>query len=44
MLVAEIDPSHSDAKRRVFRPGEYEVDLLADRRPDEVHELADRCY
>jgi predicted amidohydrolase len=34
MLVAEVDPSHSDAKRRVFRPGEYEVDLLADRRPE----------
>ena len=34
MLVAEIDPSHSDAKRRVFRPGEYELDLLADRRPE----------
>jgi 5-aminopentanamidase len=34
MLVAEVDPSHSDAKRRVFRPGEYEVDLVADRRPE----------
>jgi predicted amidohydrolase len=34
MLVAEIDPSRSDAKRRVFRPGEYEVDLFGDRRPE----------
>ncbi|HET7009985.1 MAG TPA: carbon-nitrogen hydrolase family protein [Anaerolineales bacterium] len=34
MLVADIDPAQSDAKHRVFDPGEYEVDLLRDRRPE----------
>ena len=34
LLVAEVDPARSDAKHRVFEPGEYEVDLLRDRRPE----------
>ena len=33
-LYAEIDPSLSDTKRLVFAPGEYELDLWGDRRPD----------
>jgi predicted amidohydrolase len=34
LIYAEIDPSDSDAKQRVFRPGEYELDLFNDRRPE----------
>ncbi len=34
ILCAEMDLSHSDTKRRVFVPGEYELDLFEDRRPD----------
>lgn len=34
LLVAEIDPAHSDVKRLVFEPGEYELDLFGDRRPE----------
>jgi predicted amidohydrolase len=34
MLIADLDLARSDAKHRVFEPGEYEVDLLADRRPE----------
>jgi predicted amidohydrolase len=34
LLVAEIDPGRADRKERVFLPGEYELDLMADRRPD----------
>lgn len=33
-LLAEIDPSRSDIKRLIFAPGEYELDLFGDRRPD----------
>ena len=34
ILYAEIDPAQSDSKRLVFAPGEYELDLWGDRRPD----------
>ncbi len=34
ILYAEIDPTLSNAKRLVFSPGEYELDLWSDRRPD----------
>jgi predicted amidohydrolase len=34
ILYAEIDPGLSDAKRLVLTPGEYELDLWGDRRPD----------
>jgi predicted amidohydrolase len=34
ILCADIDLSRSDAKRRVFIPGEYELDLFGDRRPE----------
>jgi len=34
ILCAEIDLSRSDAKRRVFVTGEYELDLFGDRRPE----------
>lgn len=33
ILFARIDPSMSDKKHRIFRPGEYELDLFNDRRP-----------
>ncbi len=33
VLVAEIDPALARDKRAVHRPGEYEIDLFADRRP-----------
>ena len=33
ILYADIDPSLSDQKRRVFLAGEYELDIFNDRRP-----------
>jgi len=41
MLVAELDLARSDAKHRVFEPGEYEVDLFGDRRPELYGRLTD---
>jgi predicted amidohydrolase len=40
LLFAEIAPDRSDAKHRVFRPGEYELDLFNDRRPELYSSLA----
>jgi predicted amidohydrolase len=34
LLIADVDLRRSAEKRRVFVPGEYEIDLFADRRPD----------
>lgn len=34
LLVAEIDLDRAAEKRRIFRPGEYELDLFGDRRPE----------
>lgn len=34
ILLAEIDPQRSLEKKRVFIPGEYELDLFNDRRPE----------
>jgi predicted amidohydrolase len=34
LLLAELDLPRSDVKRLVFIPGEYELDLAGDRRPD----------
>jgi hypothetical protein len=34
LLIADVELRRSDEKHRVFVPGEYEVDLLGDRRPD----------
>ncbi|OGO15679.1 MAG: hypothetical protein A2Y93_06775 [Chloroflexi bacterium RBG_13_68_17] len=34
LLVADVDLSRADRKHRTFIPGEYEIDLHADRRPD----------
>jgi len=34
ILYAEIDPALSDSKHLVLAPGEYELDLWDDRRPD----------
>jgi len=39
IIVAEIDPRVADRKRTVHVPGEYEVDLLRDRRPDCYQEI-----
>lgn len=33
ILYAQIDPSKSDEKHLIFRPGEYELALFGDRRP-----------
>ena len=35
----EIDPAQSDHKQRIFVPGEYELDLFNDRRPELYHTL-----
>jgi len=40
-LVAEIEPSRSDRKRMVFVPGQYEYDIIEDRRPDLYHLLSE---
>jgi hypothetical protein len=34
ILYVEIDPAQSDRKQRIFVPGEYELDLFNDRRPE----------
>ena len=34
MLIADLNLARSDVKHRVFDPGEYEVDLIGDRRPE----------
>lgn len=40
ILYADIDLSRSDEKGRIFVPGEYELDLLKDRRPELYQDLA----
>jgi predicted amidohydrolase len=40
LLIADADLRRSDEKHRVFVPGEYEVDLFGDRRPDLYGPLA----
>jgi predicted amidohydrolase len=39
ILHVEIDPAQSDHKQRIFVPGEYELDLFNDRRPELYHPL-----
>ena len=39
ILYADIDPTRSDQKRRVFLAGEYELDIFNDRRPKLYREL-----
>jgi predicted amidohydrolase len=34
ILIAEFEPSISENKKRIFTPGEYELDLFEDRRPE----------
>ncbi len=34
LLLVEIEPQASEQKRLVFAPGEYELDLFGDRRPE----------
>lgn len=41
LLVADIDLTRADHKERLFIPGEYELDLMADRRPDLYHRLVE---
>ena len=41
LLLAEIDLARADHKERLFVPGEYELDLMADRRPDLYHRLVE---
>jgi predicted amidohydrolase len=40
MLLADVDLARSNEKRRVFIPGEYELDVFGDRRPDLYRSLA----
>ncbi len=40
ILYADIDLSRSDEKRRIFIPGEYELDLVKDRRPELYRDLS----
>lgn len=42
ILLAEIDPQRSIEKKRVFKPGEYELDLFKDRRPELYSALTER--
>ncbi|MEE8121492.1 MAG: carbon-nitrogen hydrolase family protein [Anaerolineales bacterium] len=39
ILCVDIEPSKSDHKQRIFIPGEYELYLFKDRRPDLYHAL-----
>jgi hypothetical protein len=39
ILCVDIEPSKSDRKQRIFIPGEYELYLFKDRRPDLYHAL-----
>ncbi len=39
ILYADIDPSLSDQKQRVFLAGEYELDIFKDRRPNLYGEI-----
>ncbi len=41
LLVADVDFSRADRKHRAFIPGEYEIDLRADRRPELYGAIAD---
>lgn len=41
LLLADIDPANSDVKRLVFDPGEYELDLFGDRRPELYRPLSE---
>jgi predicted amidohydrolase len=41
LLLADIDPATSDVKRLVFEPGEYELDLMGDRRPELYRPLSE---
>jgi predicted amidohydrolase len=34
ILIAEVEPRLSENKKRIITPGEYELDLFKDRRPD----------
>jgi len=42
ILLADIDPQHSDQKDRVFIPGEYELRLFKDRRPEIYNALTEK--
>jgi predicted amidohydrolase len=41
ILEAEVDPAVARAKRRVYVPGEYEVDRVNDRRPEMYRSLCE---
>lgn len=41
ILIAQLDPELTLDKHRIFQPGEYELDLLNDRRPDLYSALLD---
>jgi predicted amidohydrolase len=41
LLIAEIQMERAAEKRRVFRPGEYELDLFGDRRPELYRRLVE---
>jgi predicted amidohydrolase len=41
LLLADIDPADSDVKRLIFDPGEYELDLFGDRRPELYRPLSE---
>lgn len=43
LLLADIDPANSDVKRLVFEPGEYELDLFGDRRPELYRPLSEEA-
>jgi 5-aminopentanamidase len=41
LLLADIQPARADQKKLIFVPGEYELDLIHDRRPDLYQSLGD---
>lgn len=41
ILTVEVDPARSLHKHRIFIPGEYEIDLFGDRRPEHYGRITD---
>lgn len=41
LLLVDVDPARSDQKRKIFIPGEYELDSIGDRRPELYQAICD---
>jgi len=41
LLLVDVDPARSEQKRKIFIPGEYELDSIGDRRPELYQAICD---